>query len=90
MTWNNLNEQQKMTLIDNIFSFKLDIVDTKKMEDAQVVTGGLTLSEINDNLESIKVPGLYITGELLNVDGDCGGYNLGFAWITGMIVGMNI
>ena len=87
MTWNNLNEQQKRTLIDNIFNFKLDIVDTKKIEDAQVVTGGLSLLEVTKNLESKKVSGLYITGELLNVDGDCGGYNLGFAWITGMIVG---
>ena len=43
-----------------------------------------------DNFESKIVNGLYIIGELLDVDGDCGGYNLGFAWISGMIVGDNL
>lgn len=87
LTWNELSEKQKKTLVDNLFDFKLDIIDTKGVESSQVVSGGLTLKEVTNNLESKIVSDLYITGELLNVDGDCGGYNLGFAWITGMIVG---
>ena len=41
-------------------------------------------------MESIKTKGLYITGELLDVDGICGGYNLHFAWATGYIAGKGI
>ena len=41
-------------------------------------------------MQSLKVKGLYIIGELLDVDGDCGGYNLEWAWITGMIAGSRV
>ena len=41
-------------------------------------------------MESLKEKGLYITGELLDVDGDCGGYNLSFAWITGYLAGKGV
>ena len=41
-------------------------------------------------MESLKTKGLYITGELLDADGICGGYNLAFAWITGMLAGRGI
>lgn len=54
-------------------------------------SGGVSLKEIDINtMESKKTEGLYITGEILDVDGDCGGYNLEWAWITGMIAGSNI
>ncbi len=87
LTWNDLSNDKKKLLVDNIFNFKLDIKSTKGFEFAQVVSGGVDLNEITNNLESKIVKGLYIIGELLNVDGDCGGYNLGFAWLSGMIVG---
>ena len=58
---------------------------------SQVTIGGVSLSEINpDTLESNIVKGLYFIGEVLDVDADCGGYNLGFAWISGMIAGKGI
>ncbi len=54
-------------------------------ENAQVTSGGIPLSEINmETMESEKCGGLYIIGELLNVNGDCGGYNLHFAWATAL------
>lgn len=57
-------------------------------EDAQVTAGGVPLSEIClDTLESKKCLGLYLVGELLDVDGDCGGYNLHWAWSTGILAG---
>ena len=57
---------------------------------AQVCTGGVKLSEINTNtMESQKVKNLYFAGEVLDVDGDCGGYNLTFAWITGRQAGLS-
>ena len=57
-------------------------------ESAQVTAGGVPLGEVNPaTLESKKHPGLYVTGELLNIDGDCGGYNLHWAWATGLAAG---
>lgn len=57
-------------------------------EGAQVTAGGVPLGEINPvTLESKKQAGLYVAGELLNVDGDCGGYNLHWAWATGLAAG---
>ena len=50
-----------------------------------------SLKEMNLlTMESKKVQDLFIVGELLDVDGDCGGYNLEWAWITGMIAGSNV
>lgn len=90
LTWIKLNDKEKQLLVENIFNFKLDIKSTKGFEFAQVVSGGVDLKEVTNNFESKIVNGLYIIGELLDVDGDCGGYNLGFAWISGMIVGDNL
>ena len=59
------------------------------MENAQVCAGGVDLGEVDENLQSLKCPGLYLTGELLDVDGKCGGYNLQWAWTSGYIAGRN-
>lgn len=89
--WNDLSNDKKYLLGDNLTNFTLNIIGTNSFDQAQVTTGGIPLTEINPNtLESNKIKGLYLTGELLDVDGDCGGYNLGFAWISGIIVGSNI
>ena len=90
LTWDMLSDDKKNILVDNIFNFNFDIKCTKDFLSAQVVSGGVSLDEVTEKLESKKIKGLYITGELLDVDGDCGGYNLGFAWISGMIVGDNL
>lgn len=90
LTWNELSNKQKILLVDNIFNFKFDVKNTKDFLNAQVISGGVKLDELNSNLESKLIKDLYITGELLDVDGDCGGYNLGFAWLSGIIVGDNI
>lgn len=90
LTWDKLKDEEKQLLVENIFNFKLDIKSTKGFQFAQVVSGGVDLKEVTNNFESKIVNGLYIIGELLDVDGDCGGYNLGFAWISGMIVGDNL
>lgn len=56
---------------------------------AQVTAGGIPLREVNlKTMESNKQPGLFLAGELLNVHGDCGGYNLHWAWATGMAAGL--
>ncbi len=81
----------KKGLVDMLWSFKFRVKNTKDFSNAQVCSGGVRLTEVNPKtLESLKVKGLYLCGEVLDVDGDCGGYNLGFAWISGMIVGEHI
>ena len=59
-------------------------------DNSQVSSGGIKLSDLTDNLESKKISGLYFAGEIIDVDGDCGGYNLQWAWTSGAIVGDNL
>ena len=64
------------------------ITETNGFDNAQVCAGGVHLDEINiQTMESQYMEGLYIVGELLDVDGICGGYNLQWAWATGTIAG---
>lgn len=66
----------------------LPIEDTNGFENAQVCAGGVCTEEVNPlSLESRYVNGLYLVGELLDVDGICGGYNLQWAWSTGYLAG---
>ncbi|MBQ6999245.1 MAG: aminoacetone oxidase family FAD-binding enzyme [Clostridia bacterium] len=86
--WNRLPENKKQTLCRTIEEFSLDISGTENFERAQVCTGGVPLSEINPyTMESNIEKGLYLAGEVLDVDGRCGGYNLAFAFISGYIAG---
>ena len=55
---------------------------------AQSVSGGIPTGEVSaDTCESKKMQGLYLTGEILDIDGECGGWNLQFAWSTGYLAG---
>ncbi len=54
---------------------------------AQTTAGGVSLRQISGNLESTRCKGLYFSGEILNIDGECGGYNLHWAWISGITAG---
>ena len=56
----------------------------------QVHTGGVDLRSLDENLQHKQVRGLYCIGEVVNVDGICGGYNLQWAWTSGKIVGDNL
>ena len=67
------------------------VTNYRDFEFAQVCTGGIPLKDVNmDTLESKLVPNVYFAGEILDVDGICGGYNLHFAWATGYIAGKAI
>lgn len=75
-------------LCHNILSNNYTITKNHGFENAQVTSGGISLNEVNpETLESIKEKGLYFCGEVLDVDGACGGYNLSFAWLSGLIAG---
>ena len=71
--------------IESIHALTFTPSAVKGWKDAQVTSGGVDLGEIDpDTCESRMQPGLYITGELLDYDGPCGGYNLSNAWLTGL------
>lgn len=76
-------------LAGQIKAFEAEVTATKSFDQAQVCCGGVDTGEIcGETLESRLVPGLYLTGELLDVDGICGGYNLQWAWSTGCLAGI--
>ncbi len=64
-----------------------DILDTYDFEFCQVVSGGLNLDQINKDLTLKTEPHIFVGGELLDVDGACGGYNLMFAFSCGLLIG---
>ena len=89
--WKDITSKQKEDLINNLFNYKVSITGTKSFDQSQVTAGGVVLSEINTKtMESKLVKDLYVTGEVLDLDGDCGGYNLTLCFITGFIAGSNI
>ena len=70
--------------VDNLKSFEVEIVKTKSFDSSQVTIGGLSLDELTSNFETKKHKNLYVIGEEVDVDGDCGGYNLTFAVYSGI------
>ena len=71
-------------------AFDVPLTETLGMDSAQVTAGGIETSEFdNTTMESRLVKGLYACGEVLDVDGDCGGYNLQWAWSSGRLAGLS-
>lgn len=85
--WESVDKNKITNLLTN---FKFSVKDVSAYDNAQVCSGGIPLNEVTSSLESKKVKGLYFTGEILDVDGICGGYNLGFAWMSGLLVGESV
>ncbi len=73
-----------------IQQFEVEVKETNSFEQAQVCAGGIDTTEVQEEtLESRYIPGLYFTGEILDVDGICGGYNLQWAWSSGYVAAIN-
>lgn len=86
----DLSGQERSKLIKLLFDWRFQVVDSKGFDDAQVTAGGVKLDEVDPNtLESKLVKGLYFCGEILDIDGLCGGYNLQWAWSSGHLAGTN-
>ena len=85
----NINQLEKIVKKIKCFKFKID--GSRGYRGAEVATGGVNTKEINPKtMESKKHKGLYFTGEVLDVDGDRGGFNLHFAWVCGIRAGESI
>ena len=88
MRVSDLSGEQLEKLVLLIQHLRTHITETNAFEQAQICCGGVDTTEINpDTLESNYVSGIYFAGELLDVDGICGGYNLQWAWSSGYVAG---
>ena len=84
----DVTEEQLKKLLHVSKHFRIEIQETNGFEQAQVCAGGVCTTEVHpQTMESMYIDGLYFTGELLDIDGMCGGYNLQWAWSTGFIAG---
>lgn len=82
------NDKEFEGIVSMIMELHVRIIGTNPFDKAQVCCGGIDTSEVNPvTMESVYVPGLYFAGEILDVDGICGGYNLTFAWASGHTAG---
>ncbi|MBQ9009652.1 MAG: aminoacetone oxidase family FAD-binding enzyme [Clostridia bacterium] len=79
----NVSGEEKSRLCSALTAFPLTVTGTLGFEHAQVTRGGLSLASVNPRTLEV-LPGLYVAGELLDVDGPCGGYNLHFAFACGL------
>ena len=85
----NMIKDAELTILYEVLkSCMLNISDTNGFDNAQVSAGGISLKEVDmETMQSCITKGLYLAGELLDVDGICGGYNLQWAWATGYLAG---
>jgi len=87
---NQLNKEQRGTVKKLLKGIDFTVTGLRGYDEAVVTAGGVDLSEVNPKtMESKKTPGLYFCGEVLDLDGPCGGYNLQIAWSTGFTAGSN-
>ncbi len=83
-----LSDDILWSMASNIKQFSLDIIGNNGFDNAQVTAGGIRTSEFNNStMESVIVKGVYACGEILDIYGDCGGYNLQWAWSSGRLAG---
>lgn len=80
-------KRQIFSMFEQMRGLRVSIDSVNPMENAQVCMGGVSLSQLDESLQAKRIPGLFLCGEMLDVDGRCGGYNLQWAWSSGYIAG---
>ena len=85
-----LNDNEIESLCFNLKNMDFNIIGTGDFDSSQVTNGGVKLEEFTSNLESLKKLGLYAIGEVIDVDGRCGGYNLSWAFTSALIASESI
>lgn len=84
---NTLTQEELYRLAQDIKQLCIPISAVNSFRDAQICSGGADTSQIKKTLESKVIEGLYFAGEMIDIHGDCGGYNLQWAWSSGMLAG---
>ncbi len=84
-----LSKKEQASLLRQLLALQLTVTGTRGFENCQVSSGGVSVEEVNpQTMASLRVPGLYFAGEVLDVIGPCGGYNLHFAFTSGAVAGL--
>jgi predicted Rossmann fold flavoprotein len=84
----HLSKESRRKLVETLVAFPVAVRGTRGYAHAEVTAGGVPLTEINPaTMESRRTPGLYLVGEILDVDGRIGGFNFQWAWSSGLVVG---
>ena len=87
---NQLSTAERQELIGAVKALELVLTEPMGMDSAQVTAGGVMTEQFDpQTMESRLMPGLYACGEVLDIDGDCGGYNLQWAWSSGRMAGLH-
>lgn len=84
----SLTERDILNISNIVKYFNFPVQGTLSWQNAQVTAGGIPLAETDEGLQSKFCKGIYLCGELLNLDGDCGGFNLHWAWASGITAGL--
>ena len=85
-----LSDGELQAVVDTAKGLEITLTEPLGMDSAQVTAGGVLTEGFDPHtMESKLVPGLYACGEVLDIDGDCGGYNLQWAWSSGRCAGLN-
>ena len=83
----SVTKAQLSRLVRTLKDWRFPVIGTQGWEQAQVTAGGVSLDEVQEDFSSVFEPRLFLAGELLDAAGDCGGYNLHWAWCSGMEAG---
>ncbi len=87
----DLNTKDIVNLVYRLKNFKATVVSSRGFKSAEVTAGGVKTDEVNpETFESKLQNGLYLVGEVLDIDADCGGYNLHWAWASGYSAGVSV
>lgn len=85
-----VDEKKAVSIVETSRHIQLAVTGSRSFEQAQVTSGGVPLDEVDEKtMESKKTKNLYLAGEILDVDGPCGGYNLQWAWASGCVAGIH-
>ncbi|WP_347488964.1 NAD(P)/FAD-dependent oxidoreductase [Desulfoscipio sp. XC116] len=80
---------ERNAIINILQDWRIAVAGTNTWQQAQVTAGGVAVRDVDQkNMASKLVPGLFLAGEVLDIDGDCGGYNLQWAWSSGYVAGV--
>ena len=86
----DLTDDELKNVCRSVKGFEIQLTEPMGMDSAQVTAGGVLTADFDPNsMESRLVPGLYACGEVLDIDGDCGGFNLQWAWSSGRLAGLS-
>ena len=87
---NEITKEERLKFVRLIKAFPLTLNGLRDFNEAIITKGGVKVSEVNPStMESKLVPNIYFAGEVVDIDGMCGGYNLQWAWSSGYVAGIH-